>query len=445
MAASVEGKSVAGSRFTFEVPDSSNGPVAKIPEELEKDNEALKIADQYEDKAAMDDYIRTEVVGAEAGKDNPPLAEKPAGQLVINIEKPAEPEESKSPMEPESSNITLQPDNRELEQIGSVPVANITDSVEIPASAPKIDVTAPEATAETGSGGEQVDEHIKEEATPVSIEEPKAIESDPNKEILEQILTDLGKEIIAKFEEYKGSENAGRRKEIANEAGSEVLESQKNISEKNLGSYLESGEVSELVKSILSKFSTRIIIFQETEKIEQRIGKELNLSSLETLDSTEFGKIFCQSLGDFDNNMTEGSKLTDFLVDFVESLLSLRFTEKQSSMDQIKKDMSREELGKVLIGLAKEEMEQYGFVPDTVTLNSVYENKFGEFLKSCSLFDLKVMIHQNEIIMEAAEKKQIDNIVRLTQAFDQYLRAKKEEKEKKTREFLASRLEKMAA
>jgi len=33
-------------------------------------------------------------------------------------------------------------------------------------------------------------------------------------------------------------------------------------------------------------------------------------------------------------------------------------------MDQIKKGMSREELGKVLIELAKEEMEQYGFVPD---------------------------------------------------------------------------------
>jgi len=114
-------------------------------------------------------------------------------------------------------------------------------------------------------------------------------------------------------------------------------------------------------------------------------------------------------------------------------------------MDQIKKDMSREELGKMLIELAKEEMEQYGFVPDAETLNVVYEKKFGDFLKSCGLFDLRVLIRQNEIIMEAAEKKQVDNIVRLTQAFDEYLRAKKEEKEQKTRLYLAAKLEKMTA
>lgn len=114
-------------------------------------------------------------------------------------------------------------------------------------------------------------------------------------------------------------------------------------------------------------------------------------------------------------------------------------------MEQIKKGISREELGKVLIGLAKEEMEQYGFVPDVDTLNSVYEKKFGEFLKSCNLFDLKVLIRQNEIIMETAEKRQVDNIIKLTQAFDQYLRNKKELKEQITRKYLTAQLEKMAA
>ena len=114
-------------------------------------------------------------------------------------------------------------------------------------------------------------------------------------------------------------------------------------------------------------------------------------------------------------------------------------------MEQIKKDLSREELGKILINLAKEEMEQYGFVPDAATLNAVYEEKFGDFLKSCSLFNLRILIRQNEIIMEAAEKKQVENIVRLTQAFAEYLNAKKEEKEQKTRQYLNMKLEEMAA
>jgi len=114
-------------------------------------------------------------------------------------------------------------------------------------------------------------------------------------------------------------------------------------------------------------------------------------------------------------------------------------------MDQIKKGMSREELGKVLIELAKEEMEQYGFVPDAETLNSVYEKKFGDFLNSCGLFDLRVLIRQNEIVMEAAEKKQVDNIIRLTKAFDQFLKTKREEKERKTRLYLAAKLTTMAA
>jgi len=114
-------------------------------------------------------------------------------------------------------------------------------------------------------------------------------------------------------------------------------------------------------------------------------------------------------------------------------------------MDQLKKDMSREELGRIMIELAKEEMEQVGFVPDAETLNSVYEKKFGEFLKTLSLFDLRVLIRENEIIMETAEKKQIENLVRLTQALDKYLRGKKEEKEQVTRRYLTAQLEKMAA
>ncbi|MFH1182635.1 MAG: hypothetical protein V1690_00025 [Candidatus Moraniibacteriota bacterium] len=114
-------------------------------------------------------------------------------------------------------------------------------------------------------------------------------------------------------------------------------------------------------------------------------------------------------------------------------------------MQQAKIYPSRDDLGKTLIGLAKEEIQRHSGIPDIETLKPVFDSKFGELLKGYGLFDLGVLIKRNEVIMEAAKRKQVASIVKLTQAFDAYLKNKKEEKEKKTREFLAKRLQKMAA
>lgn len=113
-------------------------------------------------------------------------------------------------------------------------------------------------------------------------------------------------------------------------------------------------------------------------------------------------------------------------------------------MEQSKKYLSRDELGKTLIELAKEEIEKRSGIPDIETLKPVFDSKFGELLKGYGLFDLGVLIKRNEVIKEAAARKQVTSIVKLTEAFDAYLKNKKEEKEKKTREFLANRLQKMA-
>lgn len=114
-------------------------------------------------------------------------------------------------------------------------------------------------------------------------------------------------------------------------------------------------------------------------------------------------------------------------------------------MEQQHKYLSRDELGKTLIDLAKEEIQRHSGIPDIETLKPVFESKFGDLLKGYGLFDIGVLIKRNEIIMQAAERKQVASIVKLTQAFDTYLKNKKAEKEKKTREFLAKRLHKIAA
>lgn len=106
--------------------------------------------------------------------------------------------------------------------------------------------------------------------------------------------------------------------------------------------------------------------------------------------------------------------------------------------------MSRDELGKALIELTKNEIEQHGDIPNQEILDPVFESQFGELVKGLSLFDLNVFIRRNEVITEAAQRKQIDNIVRLTKAFNVYLCAKRDEKEKKTQDFLAKKLEQMA-
>lgn len=113
-------------------------------------------------------------------------------------------------------------------------------------------------------------------------------------------------------------------------------------------------------------------------------------------------------------------------------------------MPTTKKYLSRDDLGKTLIELAKEEIKRNRGIPDLETLKPVFENKFGLTINTYGLFDLGLLIERNKVIMEAAVKKQVDSIVKLTQVFDAYLKNKKEEKEKKTREFLAKRLKQTA-
>jgi len=107
--------------------------------------------------------------------------------------------------------------------------------------------------------------------------------------------------------------------------------------------------------------------------------------------------------------------------------------------------ISRDELGREIIALAKEEIEKHGDIPSQEVLDPVFESTFGERVKVMGLFDLGVLIKRSEIIRDMAHTKNIQNIVRLTDAFAKYLETKKEEKEKKTRDFLTKKMAQMAA
>jgi len=107
------------------------------------------------------------------------------------------------------------------------------------------------------------------------------------------------------------------------------------------------------------------------------------------------------------------------------------------------KNINRDVLGKILISMAKEELEKSGTVPEEGKLLLIYENRFGEYLKARDIFDLNVLARQNQIIAQTAREKQIENIIRLTEAFNKFLEAKLREKEERTRNFFRERLEKM--
>jgi len=109
------------------------------------------------------------------------------------------------------------------------------------------------------------------------------------------------------------------------------------------------------------------------------------------------------------------------------------------------KTLTRDELGREIIALAKEEIEKHNDIPIQEILNPVFESKFGETIKVLGLFDLAVLMRRNEVIQDTARAKDIQNIVRLTEAFAKYLETKKEEKEQKTKDFLTKKLAQMAA
>lgn len=103
----------------------------------------------------------------------------------------------------------------------------------------------------------------------------------------------------------------------------------------------------------------------------------------------------------------------------------------------LKKDLSRDELGLMIINLAKQDLNA-SFEEEK--LKTIYQENFESILKSCGLFDLEVLKRSNREILETAKRKGVQSIVSLTESFDQYLEEERQKKEQELRAFTAKSL-----
>lgn len=202
----------------------------------------------------------------------------------------------------------------------------------------------------------------------------------------------------------------------------------------------------------------RSIIMEEAEKVEKTQGKKVVLQSVDNLVSSQdvydrYEKEMKKSLSKL-IGVTEQERLDfrEYILTITENLRFHNFEEKYASDENVEysliddrlKNISRDELGKILLQMAKEEIEKFGSVPEKEALQKIYEDKFGAYMRYCDLFDLELLIRENSLIHRTAEEKKIENIVRLTNAFEEFLKQKREEKDKRTKDFISKKLEKIA-
>jgi len=311
----------AGATFAFEKHKEDQSQIHL--ESLEgKREEILKIPDSFDDEEE-ERKLKDEIVELGVSQEVPAAEERKPNELKINVETPVE--------ETESAPIGIKKES--VETVSGTPTETESALAKTEPEPVKIELQAKVTPAETNGVNENVESTESADHT-----ERQDIPSGEAEKTTETLKT-MGIQILDKLEEYKKCDDDARKKEIANEAAMEVQETEKSLKEQKLNEQMESFDLSELVRSILAKFDLRLMISEEIENIGEKTGKKPSLSPIEELDSSEFGKILCESLGGFDKSMSEGNKLREFLVDFVESLLSLEFTEKnneQSNYEETK-------------------------------------------------------------------------------------------------------------
>ena len=212
-----------------------------------------------------------------------------------------------------------------------------------------------------------------------------------------------------------------------------------------------------ILEAVFHSLFMRSIIAEVAQDIEKATSKKIHLPPFkdtkgELVEYAQYEKQMKQALGSLaEIDFIDKKILRSFLVEMAENLRVRQYEKKkkegQTEEYDIEKDklknINRDVLGKILISMAKEELEKSGTVPEEGKLLLIYENRFGEYLKARDIFDLNVLARQNQIIAQTAREKQIENIIRLTEAFNKFLEAKLREKEERTRNFFRERLEKM--
>jgi|GEM_PF-2008346 len=326
----------------------------------------------------------------------------------------------------------------------------LTKGEELPAKAPESTIEAAKQTSEPASGEVKIkiNKPVSQETPPennaqetpdpeISPESkevaPAPVEAvpEPDKELgkLEAIYQDIGRIIIANWREYVSDypkyHGTGSIKNMQPEIFRKYsLGIEKIISDFNDELKKQNKDTVDCDLPILASLKeiyNQILILRLTEGT--------NTKQVESLDS-----VMKNELGQLLNVGKENQPiLEEYLTNLAEQINSGEY-------------ISRDELGREIINLAKEEINKTEGIPEQEVLNTVFESKFGEMVKPMGLFELVILMKRNEVIRETAQKRgDVPSIVLLTDAFAKYLEVKKVEKETKTKEFLAKKMAQMAA
>jgi len=255
---------------------------------------------------------------------------------------------------------------------------------------------------------------------------------------------DFKEKVFGAWEKYKIEQDEGAKEKIISEIGFLVEEDQEK--------FKDNFDVYEIIDQIEKSLYCRMIILEEKEKLEKESGKIVELTPFSRInhkeDASEEEKKYKEELlfalsGMEKVSQEERNKLQKFIVDLAEYLRFQKIEEEEKPLPEnieLKKNLSRDELGKMVIEFAKEEIDKNGSLPEEEILKEGYQKEFEPFLKSCGLFDLEVLKRSNKEILETAKSKNIESIISLANSLDNYLEEKRMTKEKELRDYTAKSL-----
>lgn len=404
--------------------------IEAAPQPTEEKKETLLLEENEETKMIDAGEDQTEEIVPIAINTNSPEAqleeaekEEPTPQVLDMTSREAEIKTDVQPtVSPESEE---EPVKIEISHANNEPAA-----AEVKEEAPAKETTVGSMEEEM-EDEEEEEEEEEESAEPV--QKIKEEEEWPKIDAkTKERLEFLGQEMIDRWEEYKKEPN---REKVVNIDFEEITE--KTAEEKDA--------LLQAFQDTFRSFLFRLTIEEGKEKLGlQRTGGGEQFSPVSNPNSREF---IADQLRNLVFDSGSRNTLKQFVLDIIENLRFKNFEEKYdlenaknySIESDRMKNISRDELGQLLLEMAKEYISES--VPSEDELSKVYEEKFGKYLKSCDLFDLEIILKENAIISQMATEKNIQNIALLTSAFEKFLSAKKTEKEEKVKEYLEKRLQ----
>lgn len=290
------------------------------------------------------------------------------------------------------------------------------------------------------AGEDEPEDVVKVDNPPLANKEGEE-NKEPN-EIL-TVIDALGNKIMVAWSDFQ--ENPQEKRPL-NEIQEESLD----------GKYSNSLEIAaKEYETVLKSIFMRTLISEEQEKFGDGSGQEVSiLKSKDEEISGENGsdqdlnkKAKDKLAGLFEVPKEKREALRNFIVEVSESLRFELFDEKNEQENEYNleadklRQVSRYELGYILLKMAEEKIKDSGSVPGKEQLLSTYEEKLGSMLNALGLFDISLVARQNKIISEMARERGKDKVVLLSEAFGELLETKRKNAESKIREYLVKKME----